>query len=336
MATPRAAGFRMPAEWEPHRHCWMAWPREPETFLDLEKARLDYTAVARAIARFEPLTMLATAEDTVEARRRCGDGIEVLTLPFEDSWTRDTGPTYVVDGSGNLAGVDWPFNCYGELVDEYEEDARMAERMLEHGGVRRFEAPITLEGGAIHCDGQGTLLTTESVVLNPNRNPGLTKDEADRVFRDFLGVEKVIWLDKALEFDDTGGHVDNLACFVRPGVVMALSEDDPADSNHAALQENLEKLRSATDAAGRALQVLEIPQPPRQEWRGRRVPFSYVNHYIANGGVVFPAYGGPADEAAQKVLQKAYPDREVVGAPALEVCRGGGSVHCITQQEPLP
>ncbi len=333
---PAEDGFSMPAEWEPHRRCWMVWPCQPDTFSDLEAARGDYVGVAQAIARFEPTAMVATPDDTDDARRRCGDGIDVVTLYTEDSWVRDTGPTFLVDGRGNLAGIDWPFNGYGELYAEYQEDAALAARMLAHEKLRRFEGPIHLEGGAIHTDGQGTLLTTESVVLNPNRNPGLTRKEADEIFRAFLGISKVIWLEAALEFDDTGSHIDNLACFVRPGVVAALSEVDPEDSQYEGLRNNLQHLRAATDASGRPLEILEIQQPPRQDFDGHRLALSYINHYIANGGVVYPAYGVPADEEAREALQKAYPDREIVAAPSQEVIKGGGSVHCITQQEPLP
>ena len=333
---PVEDGFSMPAEWERHRRCWMVWPCQPETFPDLEAARDDYAGVAQAIARFEPVAMIATPDDTEAARRRCGNGIDLVTIYTEDSWVRDTGPTFLVDERGKLAGVDWPFNGYGELYPDYQEDAALAARMLAHQKLRRFEAPIRLEGGAIHTDGHGTLLTTESVVLNPNRNPGLTREEADEIFRTFLGVSKVIWLEAAMEFDDTGGHIDNLACFVGPGVVAALGEVDPEDSQYAALQENLKRLRAAKDATGRPVEILEIQQPPRQDFDGHRLALSYINHYVANGGVVYPTFGVPADEAARESLQKAYPDREIAAAPTREITRGGGSVHCITQQEPLP
>ncbi len=336
MPPPADEGFFMPPEWTAHRRCWMAWPCQPETFSDLEAVRSAYVDVACAIARFEPVSMVANPSDAEDARRRCGEGIEVVPLVTEDSWTRDTGPTYLVDGRGNLAGLDWPFNGYGELYDDYEEDAALARRMLESAGVRRFEAPITLEGGAIHTDGKGTLLTTESVVLNPNRNPGLTRAEAEKVFRACLGVKKVIWLDTALEDDETDGHVDNLACFVRPGVVAALSEADSADSHYAALRENRMRLARAEDAEGRPLEILEIRQPRRRELDGKRLGLSYINHYIANGAVVFPGYDDPADEEARTALKEAYPDREIVQVPGLEIVKGGGSIHCITQQEPLP
>lgn len=334
MADPIDEGFRMPAEWELHARCWMAWPCHPGTFRDVSAACDAYAAVARAISRFEPVTMIANPGDVADARKRCGDEVTVLALDIDDSWTRDTGPTYLVDGRGSLGGVDWPFNNYGELDLDYENDKVLGRRLLEHSGARRFEAPIILEGGAIHTDGRGTLLTTESVVLNANRNPGLTKAEAEEVFRAHLGVETVIWLDKALEVDATGGHVDNLACFVGPGVVAALVSEDAADPHHAPLRENLRRLECARDASGRSLEIIEIPQPGWQEFHGERVCASYINFYIANGGIVLPTFDDPADGPAIRALERAFPGRDVAPVPALDIVRGGGCIHCITQQQP--
>jgi len=335
MANPSAEGFRMPAEWLPHERCWMAWPCYEPTFPDLPAARAAYAEVARTVSRFEPVTMLANRQHVDDARRRCGDGVEVVPLEIDDSWARDTGPTYLVDGSGKLAGVDWLFNNYGEIDLDYDNDKLIARRVLEFSQARRFEAPIILEGGAVHTDGEGTLMTTENVVLNPNRNPGLTKKDAEEVFRAYLGVEKVIWLDKALDVDHTDGHVDNLACFVRPGVVLALTAADPADSQYEPLQENLRRLAASEDAAGRSLEIVEIEQPGRREFAGERLCASYVNFYIANGGIVLPVFDDPADRAAIETLERVFPEREVATVPGLEIVRGGGCVHCITQQEPV-
>lgn len=336
MGHPIDDGYRMPAEWAPHTRCWMAWPCAEETFPDLALAREAYAAVARAIVRFEPVTMIANPEDVAGAQRLCGEGVELVALAIDDSWSRDTGPTYLVDSRGGLGAIDWPFNNYGEIDPHYDNDKLLARRILERSGGHRFEAPITLEGGAIHTDGQGTLLTTESVVLNPNRNPGLTKEDANEAFRAYLGVEKVIWLDKALDVDSTGGHVDNLACFVRPGVVTALVAEDPADSQYAPLRENLERLACAKDATGRSLEIIEIRQPARREFQGERIPASYINFYIANGGIVLPVFDDPADRPAVETLERAFPDRTVVPVPSINIVRSGGCIHCITQQEPRP
>ncbi|MBW1883959.1 MAG: agmatine deiminase family protein [Deltaproteobacteria bacterium] len=336
MGYPIDDGYHMPPEWAPHERCWMAWPSRSPTFPNLTASRNAYAVVARAIAHFEPVTMIANPENVPDAVKRCGETVEVLALEIDDAWTRDTGPTYLVDGRGGLGGVDWPFNNYGEIDPNYENDRLTARRLLEQSSARRFEAPITLEGGAIHTDGQGTLLTTESVVLNPNRNPGLTKTDADEIFRSHLGAEKVIWLDRALDVDTTDGHVDNLACFVRPGVVAALVAEDPADSQYAPLQENLERLRHAKDAAGRPLEIIEICQPGRREFQGERIPASYLNFYIANGGIVMPVFDDPADRAAIETLEQTFPDRIVVPVPGIEIVQSGGCIHCITQQEPQP
>ena len=188
----------------------------------------------------------------------------------------------------------------------------------------------------MHTDGSGTLLTTESVVLNPNRNPGLTRAAAEEIFRAYLGIEKVIWLDKALEVDHTDGHVDNLASFVRPGVVTALTEPDPSDPHHEPLRENLRRLQLEPDACGRPLQVVGIRQPGRREHAGERLGMSYINYYIANGGIVFPTFDDPADEPARKALARVFPEREIVSVPGTEIVKGGGCIHCITQQEPQP
>jgi len=336
MGYPIDDGYRMPPEWAPHARCWMAWPCAEETFPDLARARAAYAAVARAIARFEPVAMIANPEDVAGAKKLCGDAVELVALAIDDSWSRDTGPSYLVDGRGGLGAVDWPFNNYGELDPHYDNDKLLARRILERSGGRRFEAPIILEGGAIHTDGQGTLLTTENVVLNPNRNPGLTKADANEIFRVYLGAEQVIWLDEALEVDSTDGHVDNLACFVRPGVVAALVAEDPADPQYAPLRKNLQRLERAKDAGGRSLEIIEIGQPDPREFRGERVPASYINFYIANGGVVLPVFDDPADAPAIATLERAFPDRVVVPVPGGDIARSGGCIHCITQQEPRP
>lgn len=335
MGKPTDEDFRMPAEWMPHARCWMAWPCYEPTFVDLPAARAAYAEVARTVARFEPVTMLANPQHADDARRLCGESVEVVSLEIDDSWARDTGPTYLVNGRGKLAGVDWLFNNYGEIDLDYDNDKLIARRVLERSKARRFEAPIILEGGAVHTDGEGTLLTTENVVLNPNRNPGLTKKDAEEVFRAYLGVEKVIWLDKALDVDDTDGHVDNLACFVRPGVVVALTAADPSDSHHEPLRENLRRLATHQDAAGRALEIIEIEQPGWREFDGERVCPSYVNFYIANGGIVLPVFDDPADHAAIETLERVFPERQVATVPGIDIVRGGGCVHCITQQEPV-
>jgi agmatine deiminase len=338
MTRPADDGFYMPAEWTPHARCWMAWPCRAELWGEgMEAARDAYAEVALAIARFEPVTMVAKPKSVPEVSLRTGSGsgVSVFSLPLDDSWMRDMGPTFVVDGSGQVAGVDWQWNAWGNKYPDHDRDAEVAKSVLEHLGMRRYEAPFVLEGGAIHTDGEGTLLTSESVLLNPNRNPGIDRQQMEELLAAYLGIRKVIWLGEGLTDDDTDGHIDNLACFVRPGVVVALSSNDPEDSNFKVLQDNLSRLRAATDASGRSLEVVEIEQPkPRKHADGRRMALSYINFYIANGGVVIPAFEDAQDARAYDTINKLFPGREVVQVPALDILVGGGGIHCITQQQP--
>ena len=314
----------------------MAWPCRPENWDDLERARATYVEVARAIAGYETVTMTANAGEAGAARGALAgiSEVDVVVVPSDDSWARDTAPTFVTNGRGALGGVDWRFNAYGGIYEEYGRTRGMARRILDLVGARRFASPLTLEGGGVHVDGEGTVLTTTEVVLDPRRNPGLGRDEAERLLCEYLGAEKVLWLSSALDHDNTGGHVDNLACFVAPTVVAALGCADPADPQYAAIHENLGRLRAATDARGRALEIVELPMPARPESNGRRLSPSYVNFYVANGAVVMPAFGDPADEEARDVLARLFRHRAVVPVPTLELAKADGNIHCVTQQQP--
>lgn len=326
----------MPPEWAPHARCWMQWPcREPLFGEHLQAAREAYAEVAQTIAEFEPVTMIASPEHVVEASLKCGPGVSTFSLPLDDSWCRDSGPTFVVNARGEVAGVAWKWNAWGDKYPDHQRDAQVSRAVLEHLGMRRYAAPLVLEGGAIHVDGEGTLLTTESCLLNLNRNPDLGRAEVEELLRQYLGVRTILWLNGGVEDDDTDGHVDNVACFVRPGLVLALNSSDPADGNYAMLTENIERLRASTDAAGRSLEVVPIEQPRRREMAdGRRLALSYVNFYIANGGIVMPAFEDPQDRHAYDIVQRAFPDRRVMQVPATEIVFGGGGIHCITQQQP--
>lgn len=293
-----------------------------------------YAHVAQEIAAFEPVVMVCPPEDVAEASLACGTGIEVLPLTIDDSWVRDTGPSFLIGDGGRLGGVDWQYNAYGELYQPFDKDAALAARLCEHIKVPRFPAPLVLEGGAVHVDGEGTVLATESSVLNPNRNPGLGRKAVEDVLRDYLGVAKVIWLAGGLEDDDTDGHVDNVACFAAPGLVLALAAEDPSDGNFAVLEDNLARLRRASDARGRDLRVMTVPQPARQMRNERRLPLSHLNFYIANGAIIAPSFAVPEDDRAVRILREAFPKRSVIEVPALDIVSGGGGIHCITQQEP--
>ncbi|WP_448188317.1 agmatine deiminase family protein [Azospirillum sp. sgz301742] len=340
MTTPAAEGLHMPGEWEPHARCWMAWPCRAETWPagedgdGLEAARTVYADVARAITRFEPVTMVCDPVDVAEASLACGPGIQILPLPISDSWIRDTGPSFVVGRNGRVGGVHWRFNAWGGNYADCAKDQEVGRLVLDHLGLERFAAPLVMEGGSFHVDGLGTLLTTEQCLLNPNRNPTLSKAEVERHLRDFLGVSTVIWLGQGYQDDETDGHIDEIACFVRPGVVLALTTDDPTDANFKAFQDNLDRLKKARDAQGRELEVIPIRQPARRDQNGVRLTLSYTNLYIANGGVVMPAFEDPADDEAYRIVRRAFPDREVIQIAALDIVRGGGGIHCITQQQP--
>jgi agmatine deiminase len=235
--------------------------------------------------------------------------------------------------------VDWRFNNYGNKHSEpaasYSNDSAVAKFILDHVAAKRFAAPLVLEGGSIHTDGEGTLLTSEQCLLNPNRNPGLSREQIEEHLREYLGVSRIIWLGRGLQDDDTDGHVDNLACFVRPGVVMALTSSDPHDENYDVLQDNLARLRTASDASGRSLQIIEVEQPQKRMHGELRLAMSYINFYLANGAVIMPAFNQPEyDDAAARVAASAFPDREIVQVPGIDIIKGGGNVHCITQQQP--
>jgi len=338
--TPREAGYRMPAEWEPHERCWMAWPHRADlwgaTFGgSLPDAQEAYAAVARAIAAFEPVTMVAVAGALSTAARLCGPAVEVLPLELDDSWLRDSGPLFLVGPDGARAAAAWRFNAWGGKFDRYARDATVPERLCERLGLPLHRSPLCLEGGALHVDGEGTVLTTESCALNPNRNPGLSRAEVERELCEALGASKVLWLPGELDPDDvTDGHVDGLACFARPGLVLMETRTDPAAPRAPLLAENRQALVGATDARGRSIQVVEMEYAWHAERRVTGHCINYVNFYVANGGVVMPCYGIPEDAGARAAVEKAFPDRRVVQVDVRAIEVGGGGIHCITQQQP--
>jgi agmatine deiminase len=336
LSTPRDDGFSMPPDWAPHARCWMAWPcREAPWGGGLDEARRAYAEVAQAIARFEPVTMIARPELVAMASLYCGPGITVRPTPHDDSWTRDTGPSFLTGHAGRLAGVAWEFNGWGEAHQDYGQDARMARLILEHVGAPCYPGGIVLEGGSIQVDGEGTCLASAPTVLDPRRNPGLTREAAEAQLARQLGAETVIWLPAGLVDDETGGQVDNVACFARPGAVVALATEDKADGDFTGLAENLDVLRAATDARGRRLEVLTMPRARARARRdGRRLPLSHVSFYVANGAVVLPRFEDPADGAALRVAAAAWPGREIVQVGALEIVEGGGGVHGIALGQP--
>ncbi len=326
----------MVPDWAPHARCWMAWPcREAPWGGGLDEARRTYAEVAQAIARFEPVTMIARPELVAMASLYCGPGITTLALPHDDGWVRDVGPCFLGNAAGEVAGATWAFNGWGELHTDYAQDADLARRLLEHVGARRYASSMVLEAGAIQVDGEGTCIAGIGPVLDPKRNPGLTLAEAEWELMRQLGVDKVIWLPAGLVDDEAGGHVDNVAIFARPGLVLALATDDRADPAFGGLAENLDVLRGSVDARGRSLEVVTVPQPkarPRHD--GRRLPLSHLNCYLANGAVIMPSFGGATDKVAAKAFAAAWPGREIVPIDALDLVQGGGGIHGITLGQP--
>jgi len=332
---PALDGFAMPAEWAPHARCWMAWPCRLGLWgAGFEAACLAYAEAARTIARFEPVRMLVPGGLLAMAKLQLGRQAEAMVAEIDDSWTRDTGPTFVLGADGRLAGVAWRFNGWGNRAHPHERDSRLAAALLAELGLPCYKAPIVLEGGAVHVDGQGSLLATESSVLNANRNPTLDRRQVEERLALYLGVRKILWLPHGLVDDETDGHVDNVACFAGPGRVICAVASLRADRNSGPLAENRERLAGMRDATGRRLELIELPLPRPRDGATGQLPLSYVNFYIANGGVVMPAFGDPMDEPARRLLADVFPEREVVQLPAFEIVRGGGGLHCITQQQP--
>lgn len=330
---PAAAGFSMPPEWAPHAACLMAWPARLELWKDrLEDAKRDYAAVARAIADFEPVLMVCNPGMSSEVRDRCGSAIETIELPIDDSWTRDSGPIFVHDRSGSVAAVKFGFNAWGNRWHPYRDDALLPDRIAAHLGMRLFKAPFVLEGGAIVVDGEGTLLTTEQCLLDPNRNPGLTRQQIELGLMAYLGVTTVVWLPLGHVLDvgpaGTDGHVDGVAQYLAPGRVLLEATADPAAEAYAAGQANLARLRASSDAMGRRIEVTVLDP-------GADASVSYANHYIANGAVIVPTAGDAGDRPVLEFLATVYADREIVPVPGATLLFGGGGPHCITQQIPL-
>ncbi|MFD7026753.1 agmatine/peptidylarginine deiminase [Streptomyces sp. NPDC059917] len=328
--------FRMPAEWTPHERCLMAWPTRQDLWgAVFDTVKYEYAQVATAIATFEPVTMVALPGSGAEARELCGAGVEVIELPLDDSWFRDSGPIFVLGTDGERAGVDFRFNAWGGKHHPYDTDDKISAALLDHLGVERVDSRMILEGGSITVDGEGTLITTEQCLLHPNRNPGMSKQEIEAELIARLGVTKVIWLPYGGLLDtETDGHVDGVCAFVAPGKVLVQLPDDPTHPDYERMRANRAVLEAATDAAGRRLEVLELPQSAFVQVDGKETEVGYLNFYIANGGVVVPVAGLPGDEGALAVIAAALPDRKVVGVRTRVIAYGGGGVHCITQQVP--
>lgn len=333
-------GFYLPAPWEPHARTWMAWPCRTELWgAGLLSAQTAFAEVARAIATFEPVTMAARPEQADEARLACGRTIEIWPVSLDDSWARDIAPTFVVadpPGPGRrVAGVDWRFNAWGNKFHGFADDDAFAGRLLAHLGMFRFAPRMVLEGGSIASDGAGTLIVTEECLLNPNRNPELTRTDIEGHLALELGARRILWLERGLVGDDTDGHVDNVACWAGRGRVLLAMPSNKRDENWEPMQENRRRLLAARDADGGSIEVIDVPLPrPGTSVDGRLLPFNYINFFIANGGLVVPAFEDALDTVAQGILADVFPDRRLVAIDARTILQGGGGIHCITYEEP--
>jgi agmatine deiminase len=339
MTTPRQLGYRFPAEWEPHAATWLSWPHNPDTWPGkFEPIPAVWQQLVRTLAEFEPVHVLAGGEHVMEVAQRMVGDLSRVTLhdiPTNDCWARDHGPMFLVGPPGSEPSlIDWGYNAWGGKYPPFDQDNLVPGRVAEFTRRRRFEPGIILEGGAVDVNGAGTVLTTEQCLLNPNRNPQLDRAEVERYLREYLNVDKILWLGGGIVGDDTDGHIDELARFVGPRTVVAAVEDDPTDANYAPLLDNLERLRKFTDQDDRPLEIVTMPMPAPKFFGEHRLPACYLNFYIANGVVIVPVFDDPADAVALDTLAKLFPSRQIRPIKAIDLIWGLGAFHCITQQQP--
>jgi len=371
--TPRQLGYRMPAEWEPHEATWLAWPHNPEDWPG-KFATIPwlYAEIVRLLAAHERVQLIvenAASEKRVQGMlHRAGANLDQVSFhrwPTDRGWTRDSGPIFIrKDGvrnaKGQVAMTNWCFNAWAKY-DDWHLDAKLpariekllglpswqpfvqnqdgAKRQNENGAKHQNQDAAkrcVLEGGSIDANGAGLLLTTEECLLSEvqQRNPGVSREQLERVFHDYLGIDQVIWLGRGIAGDDTHGHVDDIARFAAPDTIVASVEQNTSDPNHAPLAENLARLKAARTPSGKQFNIVELPMPRPVVFRGQRLPASYANFYIANGLVLVPTFHDPSDRIALNTLAKAFPDREVIGVHSMDLIWGLGALHCMTQQQP--
>jgi agmatine deiminase len=345
-STPAELGYRMPAEWEPHRGTWLSWPHKQASWPGkFPPVPAIFARMVRHLADHEEVHINVAGPALEEEVRRLladtgGDTGNVFFHyhPTNDAWCRDHGPIFIQRQIGSTveeAVVDWGFNAWGGKYPPYDLDDLIPTRIAEELGLPVFHPGIIMEGGSIDVNGRGTLLTTEACLLNPNRNPELGRADIEDCLRGYLGVSHILWLGEGIAGDDTDGHVDDLTRFVDATTVVTVVEADPADENYEPLQANLERLHEMTDQDGRALRVVTLPMPRALWHEGQRLPASYANFYIANRLVLLPTYDPARDVEAIATLQQLFPDREVIGIDSTDLVWGLGAFHCVTQQWPL-
>ncbi len=341
MKTPTQANFFMPAEWYQHECCWMQWPTEffpinatsSWSHFDLDKGRLAWANVANAISRFEKLKMIVHPNDYKSALNLLDNNIEILQTPIDDAWCRDTGAIFLLNEKNQLGGVDSDFNCWG-YKENFEQDDKVAKYMINEANATYFKNDMVLEGGSIHVNGQGTLITTEQCLLHENRNPHLSKDDIENNLKNFFGVTKIIWLKHGTD-EGTNGHIDNVACFSDEGTILAMTCSDKQDTYYDLLSENLEILKTSVDQDNKPLNIIELEMSKKRLIPNDDEPSSYINFYIANDAIIFPIFGDDAaDQNAMKIIKSQFPNRQIVCLDGRDILMGGGNIHCITQQQP--
>ncbi|MFK7601189.1 agmatine/peptidylarginine deiminase [Deinococcus sp. SM5_A1] len=336
-AMPRSLGFAMPPEWEPHAATWMSWPADDELwFGHLEAVRAEFAELVRTIARFEPVQLLTRDAHSRQdaAERLAGADVTFHDVPLNDVWIRDNGPLFVTRTSGEVSLVNWRFNAWGGKFD-YAEDDRVPEAVAHILDASHWDVPVVLEGGALEIGGAGVALTTRSCLLTDTRNLGLDVGKYADWLREYLGVSKLLWLGAGLENDHTDGHIDTITRFTDERTIVTSVEADETDPNHAVMSANLAALREMTDARGEPFHIVELPLPAEYlEGAEGRLPPTYANFYIGNGFVLVPQYGDPNDARALDILTPLFPGREVIGLSSRAIIEGGGSFHCVTQQQP--
>src|SRR5215470_5130215 len=344
-ATPAQLGYRMPAEWEPHAATWLAWPHNLDTWPGkFEPVPAIYAEMVRALQAHEQVNICVNdAEAALQVRHYLSDAgvapqnVTLYKFPTNDTWARDHGPIFLTrshDGRTELAVTDWIFNSWGQKYGPWDLDDVIPQKIAAHFTLPLFEPGIVLEGGSIDVNRRGTLLTTEACLLNPNRNPSLSRAEIENYLRAYLGVQKILWLGDGIVGDDTDGHIDDLARFVDPTTVVCVVEEDPTDVNYKILQDNFARLQKMTDQNGQPLRIVPLPMTSPVAYDGNRLPASYANFYVANGVVLVPTYQCPNDQRALLILQKLFPTRQIVGIDCIDLVWGLGAIHCVTQQQP--
>lgn len=329
----------MPDEAEPHKRTWMAFGASKKIWGSklLPEVQRNLATIARTIAKYEPVSMLVRERDYALAKKLVGSSVELIVSPLDDLWMRDTGPVFVMTEQGKKAGIDFNFNGWGRK-QAFGRDAKVARFVSERARVDVVSTELVLEGGGIEVDGHGTAIITESCVLNPNRNPGVTKEECEVELKALLGLENIIWLPGIKGKDITDGHTDFYARFAGPGVVVAGFDPDPESFDHAVTKKHLEILRAVNDANGRKLEVVvfEGPEYVREAYETDDFAAGYINFYVCNGAVIAPEFGdAKADRAAKQKLRSLFPDRDIVQINIDGIAAGGGGIHCTTQQEPM-